>query len=350
MSTVPPQCHRLEDRVLALKRQYNDVAGRVNATTGAPAWQLLAQLGHVEREIVAAEADLQACVANPPAVVGEVITIDATASIDPGASRGVLWELTDSGPVRLAQCPVEDERIAFDRPLPARAAVTIEAEGEGDGASGVVLRSGVIEHHTGPLRLEAVLCPEVRIMAVELGRWLATLVPLDIPVQHPGVAVTLTVTGLSPALAPGVLGVDIRGSVSGTAFGAPFTGGEMTGILRCQVRPDVSPDARKPLELTRAGDGSTLHLSGSPLAVIADQVASVALPFVEGRVLDGAQAWLSDALADHVRQALSLPGLPPCTLTVRGGRIDETGVIVRPALGVVGTLLSTYDPPPRSLL
>lgn len=345
MTTIPPECQQEEARVVALKQQHNDLAGQVNATTGAPVWQLLAQLGDVGRRLATAEAELRTCIANPPAVVGEVITIDATASVTMGGSRVTLWELADSGPAQLEQCPVEGQRIAFRSPLPSNAAVTVEAD-QGDGISGVYLRSGLIEHHTGPLRLEAVLCPEVKITAVELGRWLASLVPLEIPVNAAGIEMTLVVTGLSPALAPEVFGVGIRGSLSGTAFGAPVTGGELTGILRCQVRPDVNPDARQALALARAGGGSELHLSGSLLAMIADQVVSVTRPFVEGRVLDQAQGWLGGALAEGVRQTLMLPVLPPSLLTVRFCHIDETGVIVGPTLGALGNVLSTYDPPP----
>jgi len=57
--------------------------------------------------------------------------------------------------------------------------------------------------------------------------------------------------------------------------------------------------------------------------------------------------WIDTAQWMAVRDVLLLADLPPdVTVAIRYIQIDEARPTISPALGAVGTALTTYDPPP----
>jgi len=241
--------------------------------------------------------------------------------------------------------------LTFSAPVSGTSAVTVGTD-EGGPDPVLFFRSGALDTLPPQLHLEAVLVPDVQITAGDLDHWLASLVPVEVPLRvmsdgAQDVDGAVTVTSLSYAREQGVLGVAMRGSLSGTAWGIPLPGTEVSGTLRCAVTPATSGDARYPLEINRAEGGSTLHLAGSVVAMVADALLGVAIPFVENTILDLVRGWIDTAQLMAVRDALLLADLPPdVTLTIRYIQIDEAGLTISPALGAVGTALTTYDPPP----
>jgi hypothetical protein len=362
MTTIPPECQPIADRIAGLKASYNGGAEQANAVTGAPVWPLLAQLADLRSQLGAAESEFQTCISNVESgatgtydfapIRGEAVVIDARiAPTALGTQIATLWEFADAGALQKDRSTVSEAGFVFNTPVSGTSAVTV---GTNEGGPDPVLffRSGTLDTFPAQLHLEVVLVPDIRITAGDLDLWLASLVPVDVPlrVMSNGAEVvdgSVTVTALSYAREEGVLGVAMRGSLSGTAWGIPLSGTEISGTLRCAVTPATSGDARYPLEINRAEGGSTLNLTGSVVAMVADPLLGVAMPFVENTILDLVRSWIDTAQLTAVRNALLLAELPPdATLTIRYIQIDEAGLTISPALGAVGTALTTYDPPP----
>jgi hypothetical protein len=362
MTDVPQECQAKADLVASLKQQYNALADQVNATTGRDVWPLLAQLADVSQQVAAAQIDLQTCITNAvtgftgtydstsgPAITGELVIVDATASLLMGALRASLWELTDSGLVEREMCSVGDAGLGFNTPLPVAAALTVAMEtfGTPDSEPVIFFRSGLLDRPHSPLRLEAVLGPQIKIAAGTMDDWLASLLPFDVPLRAQLVDGVVTITALATAFEPGVAGLAVRGSLSGNAWGISLAGNEISGTLRCGVTPDTAADGRRALSLHSVGGGSTLHVTGSFLAMFADNLLALAMPLLEGMILDQVRSWLDSEVSPAVCRSMLLPGLPPdVTMTITDCQIDETGISMRPALGAVGDVLTTYDPPP----
>jgi hypothetical protein len=363
VAAVPQQCQPQADLVTSLKQRYNQLADQINATTGKVVWPMLAQLADVNAQLATAQLDLQTCIINVatgstgtsdgtsgPAVSGEVVIIDATTSVLMGAKYASLWELTDSGLVEREKCPVGDAGLAFNTPLPAAAAVTVASDESYGGPTPelvVFFRSGLLDQPHLPLRLEAVLGPQIEIAAKTIDSWLVSLLPFDVPLRAQLVDSAVTVTALSTALEPGVFGVAVTGSLTGTAWGISLAGTEISGTLRCGIAPDLGADARSAMALHSAGGGSILHVSGSLLAMFADQFLALAIPLLEGTVLDQVRSWLDPMVSSAICRSMMLPDLQPgVTVTIRDCAINEAGLKMSPALGAVGTALTTYDPPP----
>jgi hypothetical protein len=277
-------------------------------------------------------------------ITGEVVIIDATSSALLGNQSASLWEYADSGLEERETVGITSG-LAFNTPFTGKMAVTLASDhGTSDGY--VFFRSG-IQDPLSALRLEIVLAPEIRITAADLDRWLTSLLPIEVPFRTEGIDGRVTVTGLSSALEPGVIGVALRGSLTGTAWGFPLMGNDVAGTLRCRVGPATSPDARYALTLDTTDPGSTLHLSGSTLAMVANLVLGVMVPLTEGAILDRVSGWLDTAITAAVCRTMLLPELQTgVTLTIRYMSVDQDGLILFPALGAIGTLLTTYDPPP----
>jgi hypothetical protein len=363
VTAVPQQCQAKADLVASLKQKYNALADQVNATTGRDVWPLLAQLADVNQQLTAAQIDLQTCITNVatgftgtydatsgPAVTGEVVIIDATTSVLMGARHTSLWELTDSGLVERETCSVGDAGLGFNTPLPAAAAVTVAMD-QGLGTPNtepvVFFRSGLLDRPHSPLRLEAVLGPQIKIAARTIDGWLTSLLPFDVPLRAQLVDSVVTITALSTAFEPGVVGVAVRGSLSGSAWGISLAGNEISGTLRCDVTPDTAADGRYAMALHNVDGGSTLHVTGSFLAMFADNLLALAIPLLEGTILDQVRSWLDAVVSPAVCSSMLLPGLQPdVTITITDCQIDETGISMAPALGAVGNVLTTYDPPP----
>src|SRR4029079_13312531 len=79
-------------------------------------------------------------------------------------------------------------------------------------------------------------------------------------------------------------------------------------------------------------------------------LASLAIPsirtFVEGFATDQLGTILRTAVPDAVQRGFALAGLPPdVNLSIRKITVDGDGILFEPALGAVGTTLSTFAPP-----
>jgi hypothetical protein len=363
VTAVPQQCQAKADLVASLRQRYNALADQINATTGRDVWPLLAQLADVDQQLAAAQIDLQTCITDVatgftgtydstdgPAVTGEVVIIDASGSVFPGDLFASLWESTDSGLLEREKGQITDAHLSFNTPLPTASAVTVAMdEGLGDPNTEpvVLFRSGLLDQPRSPLRLEAVLGPQIKIAAKTIDGWLASLLPFDVPLRGQLVESVVTITALSTAFEPGVVGIAVRGSLSGSAWGISLAGNEISGTLRCGATPDTAADARYAMALHSVDGGSTLHVTGSFLAMFADNFLALAIPLLEGTILGQVRSWLDTVVSPAVCRSLLLPGLQSgVTITIRDCQIDETGISMAPALGAVGTALTTYDPPP----
>jgi hypothetical protein len=366
VTDIPSSCQTQADKLNSLKAAYNEVAGQANATSGQPVWPLLARLADLESQISSAAEELKACISfvesgstgtfDSVPTTGEVVVIDATQSYAFGPLTATAWKLTDTGLVKQEQCAVSNGSFSLSKSLPAKHAISIAevkhaspiAEVSGTEREDVFFRSGLVEDAVSTVHLEAVIGPRIRISANELDRWLASALPIDIPLQSGAVDGALRLTALSSALeANDVLGVAVRGALSGTAYGVPLAGNELSGVLRCRPAPDNGADARYLLSIGSAPGGSDIHLSGSFLAMLADVLVSVAMPLLEGTIIGQVRSWLDSAVQAAVYRSLHLSEPPVgCTVTLRSCHVDPTGLSMEPAIGAVGPALSSYDPPP----
>ena len=109
-----------------------------------------------------------------------------------------------------------------------------------------------------------------------------------------------------------------------------------------RVRPSVSAKAAELVDIAQAGQSDVQVLS----AAVGDvAVAGMPVSLIAELMRSALTGPLNQSLHDQIVRAIALAKLPPATtLTLRNFTIDPGGITFQPALGCVGTGLSTYQP------
>jgi hypothetical protein len=110
----------------------------------------------------------------------------------------------------------------------------------------------------------------------------------------------------------------------------------------------VSPLADDLVVVALAGSNPVGVQTSSPLLTpVAGIVTGLLAGFVGNLVRSELGDLLHQALPTAVARSLALAELPPSTtISLRMLSIDETGITCQPALGAIGTTLSTFKPTP----
>ena len=351
MPDVPAACQALADRVSALEQQYTTLATQAQALTGQPAWVALGQLGALLEQLTGARADLAGCVkTHSAALTGSIVVMDASGGGAPASQTVTLWDLSGGGAVSREVAQVQGGAFGFQGPLPAQAALSVQTPGVAD-VVGLDFRSGSLP---GPLdgqapRVEIVLGPSVTIPAELLAGWAAAFAPVQ--QQMPAFsALNPTATPIdiafgqvSAALSAGVVTVAGNGTISGG-----FLGGQIpwSASIALSLAPSSAPQTDDLISVSLAGANPVSVSIGGPAAFLGS-VASLLAPFLGPLIQNELSTWANTAAADAIASGLALAHLPAGTrVSLRSLRIDASGVTFQPALGVIGTGLSTYQPVP----
>jgi hypothetical protein len=282
-----------------------------------------------------------------------VTVIDATGGTI-GAQSATLWDLTGPGPVTAGVAPVQAGAFGFQGPIPAAAAITLQSTGGADGATGLDFRSGPL---TTPVagqtpRLELVIGPATRIPAAALQAWAAAFTPvsqqLNAPAGSPLGPVQATVNAVGITLGGGSTTVSASGSISGTVLQTPFPPLPASASVSLSLAPSVSPQQDDLVVVALAGSNPVSVQTSSPLlTAVAGVVSGLLGGFVANLVRSELGDLVHELLPPAIARSLALAELPPSTTTsLRTLEIDETGITCQPALGAVGTTLSTFTPTP----
>jgi hypothetical protein len=344
---VPGACQSYQNDVAALEAQAQQLRADALAAVGPAAWTKLSQLGVTLLQLDRARAALQSCIdAHTGSLVCDLVLIDAGGGGTGDERQAALWDLSGD-PVLLETAPVYEQSFAFSGAVPiGPVGVTVDGTDTAT-ATGPDFRSGVIAAlPPGSPRVEIVLGPLVTVTADDIRRWFAQITPL--PAQRADVSGVGTVVVDLQTIAATLVPPGIRLTGVGTLTASFTAGGDVGSPLTATVTlglvPSTAPDPLVPAELTLAAPPH-VELAGAAAAFGA--VLNTALVgFLGPWILDLMRPVIRDEISAAAARALSLVGLPPgATLSIRRLSIDPTAVTFQPALGAVGTVLSTYQPP-----
>jgi hypothetical protein len=353
MPPVPSACQPLADQASSLQQQYSTLAAQVPALVGAPAWAALAQLGMLLQQLTSARDELAQCVkTHSAALTGSVVVIDASGAAPTGQQSVTLWDLAAGGAVAREVSPVQGGAFGFQGPLPARAAMTVQSAGIAE-VLGLDFRSGAL---AGPLegqtpRVEIVVGPQITLPARLLVDWAASFKPVSQTGLGVGGArgVDATISALSVSVAAGVITVTAVGVVSGPLLA--LLGGQvpLSGSVSVAIVPANDPQTDDVVSVTLAGP-NPVSISTAVGPNLVGVLASALAPFLGGLIQNGLNVFANQALAGAVAAGLAIAQLPAGTrISLRSITVDETGISFQPALGLIGTALSTFQPSPLPL-
>jgi hypothetical protein len=365
MPPVPSACEEPARAVAALRQEYGDKAAHAAASTGGEAWVALGELAKLREQHEEAVRALSECVqAHGAGFSGRITVVETTGSPPPGQQTVTLWDLTDSGPVAVENVAVRDGAFGFSTAMPPRPALTVQTERPpSDGGSMIDFRSSglALDAGEGPLHVELVALPTLRIATTQLERWAGALVPVTrefagtAPLGVAPVAVRATVTAIRVVSAEKAaeLTMTASGTLDASALaahvGMPGLGAvPFTAEATVSVTPSFSPQPGPTLLVTVAGTTpASLSIAEQSLAsfpgwsTIADWLA----PTAAGAFRDALAEWLNRTLPDAVAYGLGVARLPPSTsISLRTATITPGGILFQPVLGAVGTSLSTFTP------
>ena len=354
MSPVPSACQPLADQVAALEHAYATLAAQAQAMVGQPAWIALGQLGVLLRELTAARSELAQCIAtHSAALTGNLIVIDASGTPLSGTQTVTLWDLAAGGPAAREIAQVQAGAFGFQGPLPAQAAMSVQTAGAPD-VTGLDFRSGILP---GPLaghtpRVEIVLGPMLAIPAKSLTDWATTVqiplyvIPAVSGLNQAATSLDVTVVSLSAAPAADVITITANGIVSGGMLGGSTP---WSAAISVALVPANAPHVDDIVAVTLVG-ANPIQVSLAPGAGVLGSLAAMLAPFIGPVVQDALNTWANKALSDGVALGFALGSLPPAArVSLRKIKLDAAGITFQPAVGLIGTTLSSFQPSPLPL-
>jgi hypothetical protein len=345
---VPEGCQPLASEVTALEAADEALRAQLATLSGAAAWAALAQLGEGRVNLARKQADLAACVAtNSAALQGTLVLIDlGPPSANPPTRSASLWAMAPGAPSQIATSPVQANAFSFAGPLPGALGIAVTTTGEAD-VLGPDFRSAVIPAASlpqGTVRVEVVLGPLVRIEQADVSRWAAAFPPTSRHVDTGPLSVDVSITGADATLATGGIAGRLSGQV---VISSPLGGssGSFVASATVSLVPSAAPDAIDLCDLV------TIQNMDVQVAGIPGQALSLALgairPLLDAALSGHLREIISRELPTAITGALVLPGLPPgVTTSIRRLAVDPTAIVFQPVLGALGTVLSTFVPPP----
>jgi hypothetical protein len=343
---VPHACQSYQDSVATLDAQAEQLRADALAAVGPAAWAKLSQLGLTLLQLDRARADLQACIdAHTGNVVCDLELIDAGGGGTGDTRQAALWDLSGD-PVLLETVPVFGGSFAFGGAVPNGPVGVVITGPDTATATGPDFRSGAVAAlPPGSPRVEIVLGPLVTVTADDIHRWFMQITPL--PAQRLDVSgvgnVVVELQTISAALVPPAIRLTGVGTLTASFTALGEVASPLTVAVTLGLVPSTAPDPLVPAELTLAAPPH-VELAGAAAAFGAVLNTAV-VGFVGSWILDLMRPVIRDEVSAAAARALSLVGLPPgVTLSIRRLSIDPTSVTFQPALGAVGTILSTYQP------
>jgi hypothetical protein len=342
---IPPECQALADEVTALETRVEDLRHEAAAAIGLDAWKLLADLAALRQELDRKRAELDSCVRAHAAALGcDLVILDASGDAAVEDRVAHLWDVGGATPILKETVSVQGASFSFAGPLPGNTLGITVTAAEAAPGKGPDFRSGPVGASppaSPQLRLESVFGPTITVTGEDISRWLSRVV---IPPQSLNLAgmgtVNVSLSSVSGTLVESAIELTAAGTISIPTLAvqdSPFS-----ASADVEVVPSTSPDALLPAELTIARPPS-VQLPG-PLAVLGAAL-NVALPAgLFDLILPEMRRVVDTELSALVARTFSLLHLPQVTLSVRALAIGPLGITFQPALGAVGTGLSSFQP------
>lgn len=350
MPPLPQECQALAAEIAALGTSDQNLRAQLATLVGAEAWAALAQLGQTRSDLSQKQAQLNTCIRNHSAAFqANLVVMDLKSDGAPQPTRVAhLWEIAPTGTVQRDASAVSSNAFSFAGPLPAQLGISVMTTGVAD-VVGPDFRSPPIAASAltgpGPVRIEVVLGPQVRIEAADLSRLIASaFTPMSNQVELPGASANVSiVTADAKLLAGGIIGsvngqIEIRDPL-GSISRLPFSGSATLSLV-----PSAVPGSIDLCDVITVIDPvvDVPGLSGTLLSAI----------------LAAVRGWVSEVLTNQLRQIVRrelpaavamtfvLSNLPTdVTVSVRRLQIDPSAITFQPALGAFGTTLSTFHSP-----
>jgi hypothetical protein len=349
MPSIPPECQDFASSVQSLEAAEAAAKAALPGLVGADAWAALGRLASVREDLAAARSSLAACVVgHPGALAMQLVVVGAGPPPLPTSREALLYEPDQLTPT--ARSPFAGEGFSFAGPLPARFAILVVSQGLPE-TFVVDFRTGGLEASRLPprIRAEVVVGPEVRFTSADITQWLsATALPVstDLPATtSAGVSARVTVHSLSATLASGRFTLQAAGTVEWIlAAGLAPQPSQFTVTLLLALELPQTPMDTEPCYVRVVGEPD-VQVSGGLSGIV-----TAVLPLVRQAVLstlqDQFQQVLTRGVARVVAGAFALAELPAGSrVSIRRLRVEEDAVTFQPAIGAMGTVLSTFQPP-----
>lgn len=347
MPPIPEACQGLSDEVTALEATDASLRGKLATLVGADAWAALVQSGQNRIDLEQKRSDLSTCVRQHSAAVqANFVLMDLRPSANEANRVATLWQVGQSGLAQLETTPISSNLFSFKGPLPPQFAITILTTGEGE-VGGPDFRSSTLvlsEVGTTPVRVEVVLSPQVHIQAADLSRLIASSFSrIDKHIDTGGIfSADLSVLTADATLKPGGVEVQVTGQIEVHQPLSPSQINPFIASATLSIAPTATPASMDIFEVIR--------VSEAKIEVTGNTLFAAVLSSVRGFVTDLLVAQLQNAIGHQLSAAISrrllLATMPEgVTLSLRKLQIDPTSITFQPALGAVGTALSTFRPP-----
>ncbi len=348
MPPVPQACQVLADETAALEVQEQQLRAQLPTLSGAAAWAALAELGQIRLDLGRKRADLDDCIRqNSAALQAALVVIDVGPGGAPAARVASLWEISPAGSAQREAATVSADAFSFAGPLPATLGLTVATAGDPT-ILGPDFRSAALTVASlppqGTLRVETVLGPLLRFEQADVARLAASFPPTTTHVGAGAVEADLSITSVDATLTNGAIVARASGQVEVSALVGVVDRGPFSASGTLRLVPTGVPGVSDLIDLLSVS-AIEVQLPGIAGAYV-DSVMPLIRTFVEELLTDHLRAILRDELPAAVNRAFVLAELPPdVVVSVRRLSVDPTAIVFQPALGALGTTLSTFTPP-----
>jgi hypothetical protein len=343
---VPAPCQDIAAELAQLQQQYADQSAAAAKLAGAPAWAAAAALGTLRSKIQDTQSQLDSCVkTQTSALTGTVVVMDASGEGAPAAQNATLWDLATTTSLEVA--PIQAGAFGFADPLPAQPAITLQTTGDPT-VNGLDFRSGPLPQPEAPdTRIEIVLAPETTISPEQLASVLAafewnTTIEAGSGGNVFGAPLTLNFGSLTAAFSQGL--ITLHGS--GTLGGGLIPATTFVATMTVSLVASVAAKADTIIEVALSGQQpvtASLSAGGINLSALVGVVGFGIGPPVQAAISN----WANENVSAAVLQGFAVAALPAHVgITLRKFTVDQSGIAFQPALGTIGTALSTWKPNP----
>lgn len=348
MPPIPQACQDLANDVAALEAADQALRVQLTTLTGAAAWAALAQLGQGRLALERKRNELHNCILNNTAdFQANLIVMDLAPPPAVSPTRiAHLWEIAPVGPTRRETSTVRANAFSFTGPLPNQLGISIATTGDPD-ILGPDFRSVAIAATNlpaqGAIRVEVVLGPVLRIEQAEISRWAAVYTPRSQRIDGGSFQADISIMTAEATLVTGGVVGRLTGQVETGIFGSSsrsaFSASATVGLV-----PSAAPGITDLCDLLSV-QSITVDLPGTFGGMVSTLV-SLIRPELEKVLTEHLRAIVRREISAAIMKALVVSALPTdVTLSIRQLSIDSAAITFQPALGAIGTSLSTFNPP-----
>lgn len=347
MPPTPTECKAIAAAVASLQAIDLALRTKLATETGAKAWATLIELGQNRQQLSEQQAALDICIRDHSAALqANLVVIDlATPAAPPPSRVAYLWEITATGATQRDSSGITSNSFSFPGPVPAQFSLSVATTGVAD-AVGPDFRSIPITAAglAVPIRIEIVICPEMRLSATQLSQLVSTsFAPVHQHLEVPGGLVSADVSVLTADATVTNAGVVLK--LTGQAvFSAGLGTFAFSGSTTLSLVPLAAPTTNDLVDILIVAE-PVFEVLGA-LGPIATSFINALRGMLAPLFTDQLHTAIRTALPAVLTKSLVLTALPAgVTVSLRKVSIDAGGITFQSALGAIGTVISTFHPP-----